>query len=293
MKKLFTERYGLIQPRVKDNLEAGFARGLLSIIQVRIDEHWFGMAFPDECRDGAQNAGCDKSKLKQALSVYNVIWPEDWLSVADAVPEDAQTFDLIEFCYEHIAYPKVYDFHSYWRHDHFTYDQEAGRSKFLEDINRAFERSGFAFELKDGEIIRIAPTGLDDILAQTVFKTGDPVLDSLLQTAREKILSKSLDLRKEALEKLWDAWERLKTVEPGKDKRAQAKAILDKVSSEPNLRARLEKEALELTEIGNSFMIRHTETTKTPVVLSAHVDYLYHRMFSLIRLLLISSGRGG
>jgi len=37
-----------------------------------------------------------------------------------------------------------------------------------------------------------------------------------------------LDVRRESLEKLWDAWERLKTVEPGGDKKAQAKALLDK-----------------------------------------------------------------
>jgi len=40
-------------------------------------------------------------------------------------------------------------------------------------------------------------------------------------------------------------------------------------------------------------LIRHTETTKTPITKSAHVDYLFHRMFSIIRLLLRSSGRGG
>jgi hypothetical protein len=47
------------------------------------------------------------------------------------------------------------------------------------------------------------------------------------------------------------------------------------------------------TAIGNNFMIRHIETTKVPVTASAHVDYLFHRMFSLVRLLLQKSGRGG
>ena len=99
-------------------------------------------------------------------------------------------------------------------------------------------------------------------------------------------------MRKEGLEKLWDAWERLKTLEPGKDEKTQACALLDKASTEPNFRARLEREATELTEIGNNFMIRYTETTKTPINESAHVDYLFHRMFAMIRLLLKSSGRG-
>jgi hypothetical protein len=66
------------------------------------------------------------------------------------------------------------------------------------------ERHGMAFELLHGEVTRIAPTGLQEALAQTVFKTGDSDLDRLLETAREKFLNKSLDVRKEALEKLWD-----------------------------------------------------------------------------------------
>lgn len=147
--------------------------------------------------------------------------------------------------------------------------------------------------MKQGEVTRIAPTGLQEALATTVFKTGDKTLDQLLETAREKLLNRSLDVRKEGLEKLWDAWERLKTVEPGKDKRAQATAILDRAAKEPNYRKLLEDEALVLTGVGNNFMIRHTEMTKTAVVESAHVDYLFHRMFAMIRLLLKQSNRGG
>ena len=115
----------------------------------------------------------------------------------------------------------------------------------------------------------------------------------MLETARAKFLNKTLDIRKEGLEKLWDAWERLKTVEPGKDKKAQVTAILEKAATEPNYRKLLEDEAMLLTSIGNNFMIRHTETSKTPINESTHVDYLFHRMFAMIRLLLKSSGRGG
>jgi hypothetical protein len=35
------------------------------------------------------------------------------------------------------------------------------------------------------------------------------------------------------------------------------------------------------------------ETTKTPINESEHVDYLFHRMFAIVRLLLSKSGRGG
>jgi len=293
MKKLFTDRYGMTQARVKEELAADVIKGLLSIIKARIDENFLGGAFSMECPDGGGNSvGYDPEKLKGALAAYNVICPEDWPTWKGEVPSDHQLFDLIEFVYEHAGLPRTYGRHPFFGHDHHTYDQEAGRAKFAEDVNRVFERQGLAFELVQGEVTRMAPTGLQEALAATVFATGDDDLNRLLETAREKFLNKSLDVRKEGLEKLWDAWERLKTVEPGRDKKAQAKALLDKATREPNLRTVLEEEAMELTEIGNRFMIRHTETTKTPIAESAHVDYLFHRMFAIMRLLLKSSGRG-
>jgi hypothetical protein len=139
----------------------------------------------------------------------------------------------------------------------------------------------------------MAPSGLQEALAETVFNSGDGELDRLLETARSKFLNRALDVRKEGLEKLWDAWERLKTIEPGANKPAQVKAILDKGAAEHVLRERLETEARELNFIGNNLMIRHTEVGKPPIAESAQVDYLFHRMFAMIRLLLKSSGRGG
>ena len=52
-------------------------------------------------------------------------------------------------------------------------------------------------------------------------------------------------------------------------------------------------EAIGLVQgFGNTFMIRHSETDKIPVVESRQIDYFFHRMFSMIRLLLVASGRG-
>ena len=273
MKRLFSERYGMTRPRVKEELDVPSALGLTALVGAKIAGNWFGQSFPFECQDGRGNAGCDHQKLKAAMGGYNLIWPGDWTR-DDQVPEDHYVFDLLEFAYEYVALPNAYDSHPYWGHSHYSYDQEAGRASFAEEVNRIFERQGLAFELAHGEVTRMAPSGLQEALAETVFRTGDADLDRLLETAREKFLNKSPDVRKEGLEKLWDAWERLKTVEPGKDKKAQATALLDKGSTESNLRARLEKEAMELTDIGNKFMVRHTETDKIPITESAHVDYL-------------------
>jgi hypothetical protein len=189
--------------------------------------------------------------------------------------------------------PKAYGFHSFFGHNHVSYDQAEGRAKFEQDINRFFERNGLAFELGNVEVTRIAPSGLQEALAGIVFRTRDADLDRLLETARAKFLNRSLEVWKEGLEKLWDAWERLKTVERGKDKSAQVKAIRDKAATEPIFRERLEGEARELNFIGNNLMIRHTEVGKPPIVKSEQVDYLFHRMFAMVQLLLKSTSRSG
>lgn len=292
MKRLFSERHGSMKPRISHELDDPCRAALLGLVEARIDEEWFGFSFPFNCQDGRGNAGTDTEKLKRMLIGYGVIWPADWTH-SMLVPTDEQVFDLLEFSYEKIAEPQAKGPHSYFAHSHYSYSQQEGRVKFAEEVNRLFERNGMAFELMLGEVTRLAPTGLQEALAQAVFKTGDKELDELLEDARRRFLNRDFKKRRESLEKLWDAWERLKTIEPGKDKRSQANSLLEKASDEPNFLSRLESEAKELSEIGNKFMIRHTETNTIPINTSNHVDYLFQRMFAMIHLLLRSSGRGG
>ena len=209
------------------------------------------------------------------------------------VPPTLAVFDLIEFCHRAIGKPVQTDFHPYYRHYHLHFEPEEGQTAFRDDINRILARNGLVYELKpNGEVDRLAPVVLREALASAVFQTEDADLDSLLEAARTKYLNPSLTVRQESLEKLWDAWERLKTIEPG-DKKTSAEALLDKAATEPTFRKALEDEADELTAIGNKFRIRHSETDKASLELSEHVDYLFHRLFALIRLLLRTTGRGG
>lgn len=292
MKKLFTDRYGQGLPRTKEELDDDSRTAIWGLLAARIDEEWFGFAFPHQCGDGYVYAGTATGRLKRDMETYRILWTPDQLS-ADPPATDGQAFDAVEYSYQHVAEPSAPSYHSYMNHSHWSYDQEKGRAQLQDDINFLFQRNGLAFELKDGEVTRIAPAVLDEALENAIFNTRDIELDRLLETASKKFFDRALDVRKEGLEKLWDAWERLKTVELGANKPVQVKALLDKGAGEPVLRARLEAEAKELNFIGNNLMIRHTEVGKPPIAEPAQVDYLFHRMFAMIRLLLKSSGRGG
>ena len=120
-----------------------------------------------------------------------------------------------------------------------------------------------------------------------------PRLDELLEAARNKYLDPNPTIRQESLKKLWDAWERLKTVEQPGNKKVSARALLDRAADEPRFRDVVEQDARALTDIGNHFTIRHSETDKAQLQRNEHVDYLFHRLFALLRLLLRATNRGG
>lgn len=127
----------------------------------------------------------------------------------------------------------------------------------------------------------------------TLPASGDMTLDALLEDARSKFKDPSPKARSEATEKLWDAWERLKSLEVQGNKRLSVSRLLDQCSPEPEFRQLLEQEAQQLTAIGNNFHIRHFETDKVALTSAAHNDYLFHRLYALIHLLLFSRSRDG
>lgn len=288
----FSDRELAPKPRTIEEISHKVWGGVVASINSRISDGSFGYKYPEGCPDGAGICGCDDISFYDALAaeIPDISLP----LISGEIPLAMAIFDMIEFCHRNVAKPIQIDYHSFFRHHHLRFVPEEGQETFRDDINRIFSRNGLAYKLRDnGQIVRLAPEGLGEALAAVTFRTGDRDLDSLLESARIKFLSPDPSVRRESLEKLWDAWERIKTIEPGADKKVSIEAMLVKVAPEPNFRARLDQEARELTSIGNNFRIRHSETSQTPLQIDEHVDYLFHRMFSLIRLMLKSTHRGG
>ena len=123
-------------------------------------------------------------------------------------------------------------------------------------------------------------------LKRTAFNSGDQTLDNMLEECRAKFSDRNPLVRREALERLWDAWERLKSLADPSNKKRSVKIMLDGTATEPSLRERLENEAQELNSIGNSHLIRHSEVNQVPVIDVAQVDYLFHRLFAMVQLVL-------
>jgi|ERR1043166_4763281 hypothetical protein len=283
----FSDRENGPRPRTEETIQPVAWGGIAATVEALVADGSFGETFPDNCGDGGAVTGTDWHKWYPVMKaeVADIPWP----LTQQQPPNTLQILDLIEFCHRHVSKPIPGSYHRFYNHQHLGFDRPAGQRQFRESINRLLARNGLAYELSDdGKVMRLAPAVLREDLQTAVFHTGDQTLDALLEAARLKFLNPNPQVRRESLEKLWDAWERLKTTESGPDKKAQVKALLDKGAAEQNFRALLETEAKALTDIGNNFLIRHSETNRTPIQADAHVDYLFHRLFSLISLLLRS-----
>lgn len=88
-----------------------------------------------------------------------------------------------------------------------------------------------------------------------------------------------------ATEKIWDAFERIKTFYKQYDKKGSITKLIDIVSkNNAEYREMVEEEFTSLTKLGNDFRIRHHETNKKDICCKEHYDYLFHRCIAVLRL---------
>ena len=291
----FSEREGHVAPRESEEIGHVARDGIASLIHARVEDGSFGASFPENCIENPVPIGTDEGRLRDSLranvpATSHWPWanPTNWHE-EDETPSTLQILDTIQFCWKRIGKPVVTFRHNYERHNHLRFDADEGRREFREEIEDILRRNGIAYTLtENGKIERLLPPEVDAAVTTSEFQTGDDELDLLLSTARTKVLDPKPEVRREALQDLWDAWERLITMWPGKDKKAQSKAMLADVAgaNSPRFLEALEKEAKELTDLGNKLQIRHFGTDQEKLATSGHVDYLFQRLFSLIWMIL-------
>ena len=273
--------------------------GIVAHVRGLVAQHAFGRSFPESCPDGRGTCGLDADAFGLALraEVPSIDWPltasrvdaDDFMRTRTPyAPDTADILDFVQFCFAHVATPIERDFHSYFSHSHLEFDAEGGRRDFREWINRLFVRNGLSFELlADGSVIRTVDPLVEERMLLVGTTSGDQILDDLLASARAKFRSPDPVVRRDALDKLWDAWERMKTLwAPDESKRDSADRMLLRIAPNAAFRQELDGEARALTRIGNTFHIRHSEHIQQTLDKDSHVDYLFTRMMSFILLAL-------
>jgi hypothetical protein len=226
--KYFSEREQGESPRSGEDLTGPTWTGLQSEIAKRINDGSFGATYPEICHDGGATVGADQLAFWNAMHARMPSLEErPWLYAINEPPPVPVVMDIIEFCWQSVGKPLAIPggYHPFFKHHHLKFNIDAGRAEFRDAINDIFRRNGLVFELTaQGAIERLAPPVLQETLTSATFATGDALLDGMLEDARRKYMSPDEPVRREALEKLWDAFERIKTLEPGAGKAVQAKA---------------------------------------------------------------------
>jgi len=120
-----------------------------------------------------------------------------------------------------------------------------------------------------------------ELLFHNKANTKDKELNELIEEAKDRFISNDKQI---GVEKLWDAFERLRT-HFGKNKKVSATKVV-KIISENFDDDFLTSEFLRLGKIGNNYRIRHHETDKKELN-SKHINYFFFRMLSLIDLCLM------
>lgn len=116
--------------------------------------------------------------------------------------------------------------------------------------------------------------------------SSEQELNNLLSESMVYILKNKFREKRIGLEKMFDAFERMKTLK-STNKRSSINSILDQISyGDSHLEKTLNEEMRELTRIGNSFSIRHHETSQNKLPSVDYIEYFYFRTLSFVSLVL-------
>lgn len=149
---------------------------------------------------------------------------------------------------------------------------------FMNEINEIFNLHDISLKLVDGRV----ENSVDHLIKGVSYTLIEEVgLKNLLKEANQYYEKENFNI---AAEKIWDAFERLKTYySPSLDKKKSVNKIIEDISGNKKpFKDLFNKEFIDLTTIGNDFRIRHHEITKIDIEDERHYDYFYKRCLSLI-----------
>lgn len=252
-----------------------------------------------ELVDHAEIADADAAKTPKADGMFE-FYPSKANGAQPIVVADSAVFDLLEYSARRIALPSQRRFHEFFSHyelEFYGNSRKEAQEIFKEEVNELLDRGGVIYEFvsADGtlQIQRMGTPEVRRLMADLQPNSGDEELDNLIIEARKRYLSHKENERRIGLEKLWDAFERLKTIESlsgGKsNKKDSLNQLLAHIADKP-LRDVVEEDMKALTSVGNQFRIRHHETDKHVVPVDQY-DYLFARMSNVIITLLRASNR--
>lgn len=297
----YTERHGIRRPIAK-TYDISIEKYALLLNCCEKYYNNIAWKYPDQCPDGQGCCGINHQQFRLDMQYEiptlfrddagRIAAPTVHHNVFDGDSEDEYDqyalLDLIEFFAENVRDVVVGGFHSYFGHHHLTCQSSRNVcSQFRDEINGIFQKTGLLYTLNTNlqverivENSPITPAVEAAVAAVTEVGTRELLKEALL-------LHRSpypADVR-DAVEKLWDAYERLKTYYTTMSKAKSAEKIVNDIAAGQDPYVTLfDTEFRALTKIGNDFRIRHHETDKVEITDVRYYDYFFNRCLSLIAL---------
>ncbi len=260
--------------------------------------------FPRQCEDGRGICNYDAEQLDIDLKfeipdLYRDDGVIDTPRIRSNVfeigshPDEFSPYAIFDFI-EYIAYyAKDYtagDYHSYFNHYHYSFGEGKTKAKeFCVEIKNIFEKTGLLYTINDDfQVERV-------LVNSTLSEETDELIDGTKEAGLRELIQEAISLYKrpnpnsvrDATEKLWDAFERMKTYYTELDKKDSANTIIHNIASHnAQFENMLQEEFIALTKIGNTYRIRHHETDKIEIEDNNHYDYFFNRCLSVILLAL-------
>jgi hypothetical protein len=308
MNKLYSERNGLRAPRTKTAI---IDIDSYAILWDCCDRYKTNLAwkYPEYCYDNSQVIyGVSEESLNAYIRkaipdlIYGhpakevfVVNPFDD-GIIEGKAEDTRNFysilDFIEFVAQGIKTIKIENYHKYFNHNHLSFiDDNKDFEKYRKEINEAFETCALSYVLSEAKVVeRVVDDGF-------VIEESKVLIDATPEAELKKLIEEAVALHKSrkpedhrlATEKIWDAFDRLKTLFAKKqsEKSTSSDAIIGMMANgDSNYQKLFLEEFNQLREIGNNYRIRHHETYKIDISNDEYFDYFFCRCFAMIVLAL-------
>ena len=298
----YTERHGMRRPVAK-TYDISIEKYALLLHCCEKYYNNLAWKYPEQCPDGHGCCGIDHEQFRMDLryeipTLYRdnadcIAVPTVHFNIFSSNDEEDEydqfaLLDLIEFFAANVRDVVVGSFHSYFGHHHLTCQNSRNVcAQFRDEINDIFRKTGLLYELNtDLQVERIVEnSSLTPAVESAIAAVKEAGARELLQEAI--LLHRSpypADIR-DAVEKLWDAYERLKTYYTTMNKAKSAeKIVIDMAAGQAPYVTLFDTEFRALTKIGNDFRIRHHETDKVEITDVRYYDYFFNRCLSLIAL---------
>ena len=300
---LYTERHKLRTPIEKTYTITIKAYSILFNCCERYYDN-LAWKYPVKCPDGNMCCGFNREKFNDDLE-YEIptlfrrhgiidkpqIHENDFTETREDKFDQYALFDFIEYVAKNLHDIVGKNEHGFFKHYHYSFSStNIVAQQFISEINSIFAKAGLLYVLTDKfEIERVEDQSVLSVeFEQRVDEIKEPGLKELLQAAIQKHKSHYPEDQKDAVDKIWDAFERMKSfyATSKNEKRSSIDKIIQEMSHEDEYYKKLFNDEMKLLteDIGNACNIRHSEKYQHEIIDEKYYDYFFNRCLSFIAL---------